>query len=225
MNDCAYHCPMLTTQFDPKGFSAVGYPMLLALLLFLLLGCRSDGSKTDFQNLPTYDGTFVNVVVEIPAGTNHKIEYDKTAKLFKNDTLEGKNRIIRFLPYPGNYGFIPSTFMDPARGGDGDALDILVIGESVPTGSVIKTIPVGVLLLRDRGELDSKIIAVPAETDLRVIDVTNFSNFQIEFDGAKRLIESWFLNYKGAGRMEMIAWRDDAYARREIEKWAVLPAD
>ena len=77
------------------------------------------------------------MVVEIPAGTNHKIEYDPSTDSFENDKKDGKDRVISFLPYPGNYGFIPSTLMNKDRGGDGDALDILVIGESEPTGTVL----------------------------------------------------------------------------------------
>ena len=98
---------------------------------------QAGGTSKDFQYLPTYTEQGINVVVEIPAGTNHKIEYDKENKEFVVDQKNGKDRIIDFLPYPGNYGFIPSTYMDPAIGGDGDALDVLVIGESVPTGTVI----------------------------------------------------------------------------------------
>ena len=47
------------------------------------------------------------------------------------------DRIVNFLPYPANYGFIPSTFMDKKKGGDGDALDILLISEHMVTGTVV----------------------------------------------------------------------------------------
>ena len=100
--------------------------------MMFLTGCSDVSRETviDFENLPTYTEQGINVVVEIPAGTNHKIEFDKKNKKFVVDQKNGKDRIIDFLPYPGNYGFIPSTYMDPAVGGDGDALDVLVIGES-----------------------------------------------------------------------------------------------
>ena len=193
------------------------------IILLLAVACQNGASiaKKDYQNLPTRGESGINVVIEIPAGTNHKIEYQKEAQRFENDQINGEDRVIRFLPYPGNYGFIPSTFMDPARGGDGDALDILVVSESIPTGTVVETKPIACLLLRDQGELDTKIIAVPADSSLQTIPIENFQDFLIHHDAAKRIIEEWFLHYKGPGVMEMMRWEDDVYARREIEKWSL----
>ena len=134
--------------------------------------------------------------------------------------MKGRERVIRFLPYPGNYGFIPSTLMDAAQGGDGDALDVLVIGESRPTGTVLEAVPVGALRLRDRGEIDTKIIAVPADAGGRVVDVTNFRDLLLQQDAARRIIEEWFLNYKGLGAVELVGWEDEHYAMEAIKRWA-----
>ena len=193
-----------------------------ALFSYLLLcvACQNT-SEPNYYTLPTYnDDNSVNVVIEIPAGTNHKIEYDPQTNVFGNDIENGRDRIINFLPYPGNYGFIPSTLMDARRGGDGDALDVLVLGESLPTKSQIATIPVGVLLLKDNGELDSKIIAMPRDSMYRTMNINNYQDFMIQYDNARRMVEQWFLSYKGPGEMEFIGWKDDRYAREEIEKWA-----
>ncbi|MEM1357042.1 MAG: inorganic diphosphatase, partial [Bacteroidota bacterium] len=123
--------------------------------------------------------------------------------------------------YPGNYGFVPSTLMDRERGGDGDPLDVLVLCESVPTGTKIATQPIAALLLRDRGEIDTKIIAVPVDSTLRVFDVENFLEFSLEQNAALRIVENWFLHYKGAKAMELQRWEDEAYAWREVRKWKV----
>ncbi len=199
------------------------------LALLSLAGCRElgVGPAKDYQNLPTYVEKGINVVVEIPAGTNHKIEYDKEKKEFVVDQRNGKDRIIDFLPYPGNYGFIPSTYMDPSVGGDGDALDVLVIGETLPTGTVIPVKPIATLMLLDEGEEDTKIIAVPADSNLRVMRAADFQDFSIAYDGAKHIIENWFLYYDGLGTAEFKGWEDGQYAMKEIEKWAVNkePAD
>lgn len=187
----------------------------------ILTACSPEGNE-DYNKLAARIEKGINVVVEIPAGTNHKIEYQAEKGVFANDLVDGKNRVIDFLPYPGNYGFIPSTFMDPKSGGDGDALDVLVIGESQATGSVLKALPVAVLLLKDKGELDSKIIAVPLDLSKRTMKIDNFKDLLIEYDAAKRIIEAWFLNYKGFGEMELISWQDEAYAWKEIERWEVI---
>lgn len=193
-------------------------PLVLFLIVFAFWSCHNDATP-DYKTLPAIIDQGIHVVVEIPAGTNHKIEYQTDKSDFEVDQIDGKDRIINFLPYPGNYGFIPSTYMDPARGGDGDALDVLVLGESQPTGSVLKALPVGVLLLKDKGELDSKIIAVPMDSTQQTMNIREFSNFLIEYDAAKRIVEEWFLNYKGYGVMELIGWQDEKYAWNEIRKW------
>lgn len=197
------------------------HQLLLIAITLNFLACQEIQQDPDYYNLPTSTELGVNVVVEIPAGTNHKIEFNPTTSTFINDKINGKTRVINFLPYPGNYGFIPSTYMNPEQGGDGDALDVLVIGESQATKTVIEVIPIAVLLLKDKGELDSKIIAVPADSTQRIIQAANFQDFLIKYDAAKRMIEDWFLNYKGYGVMELIGWRDEQYAREEIEKWRI----
>lgn len=193
---------------------------LLALVFFC---CKTDNTppKIVVESLSAFGEKGVNMVVEIPAGTNHKIEYDYASKSLKVDQEKGKDRVINFLPYPGNYGFVPGTLMEGSRGGDGDALDILVIAESVPSGSLMEVLPIAALELKDRGEVDTKLIAVPVDSTLRVIGATNFEDFMIEYNIAQRMIKDWFLNYKGLGKVEFVGWKDEVFARSEIKKWKV----
>ena len=44
---------------------------------------------------------------------------------WRKDYKDGKERIIQFLPYPGNYGFIPETLA-----GDGDPIDVIDLDEA-----------------------------------------------------------------------------------------------
>ena len=189
-------------------------------LVLSVVSCKNLNKNIDYNNLPVIgENGGVNMVVEIPAGTNHKIEYQKDRKVFENDLENGQDRIIQFLPYPGNYGFIPSTYMDPNQGGDGDALDILLIAEHLETGEVAEVRPIAALRLNDRGEIDTKIIAVPMDKTQNYIQAENFVEFMLEYDSAKRIIEEWFLNYKGLGTTELLGWEDEQFAMREIEKW------
>ncbi len=130
------------------------------------------------------------------------------------------DRMVAFLPYPGNYGFIPGTLMDKQLGGDGDALDVLLISSALPVGEVTNVLPIGMLELRDEGEMDTKIIAVPADPSQRTIPAANFQDFLIEYDAAKRIIEEWFLHYKGYGKMELVGWQDEKSAVSHIQKWS-----
>ena len=182
----------------------------------IIFQCKSDIDKSE---LPAYTAKeLVNAIIEIPAGTNKKIEYNKTTKKFEIDQRDGKDRVINFLPYPGNYGYIPGTFSDPKQGGDGDGLDILVISEAIPTGTVLETIPLGMLKLIDAGEYDYKIIAIPSTTALRTVTASNFQELQAQYPGLLAIVENWFLNYDPKDRPISKGWADEIAAQEEINK-------
>jgi len=97
----------------------------------------------------------VNAFVEIPqGGLPVKYELDqKSGALFVDRFLHTS------MMYPSNYGFIPGTL-----GEDGDSLDILVVTPMpVVAGCVIRSRPVGVLLMDDEKGVDEKILAVPVD--------------------------------------------------------------
>jgi len=193
---------------------------LFVLIIIAFSACNLE-KTTNPLSLPAFGEKGVNVVIEIPAGTNHKIEFNKSTGKFENDQIYGKDRVVNFLPYPGNYGFIPSTLMDESAGGDGDALDVLVISESLPIGTVLEVIPIAALMMVDGGEIDTKIIAVPVDSTKRVIQATDFEHFLIDYNMAQNIIQDWFLNYKGLGIVKMKGWFDEKYAMEEIRKWEI----
>jgi inorganic pyrophosphatase len=103
------------------------------------------------KNAP-YD---VNVIIEIPMGGNPvKYELDKES---------GAIFVDRFLHtamyYPFNYGFIPHTLSE-----DGDPVDAAVIGQvPVTPGVVVRSRPIGVLIMEDEMGTDEKILCVPVD--------------------------------------------------------------
>jgi len=109
--------------------------------------------------------------------------------------------------------------MDPKRGGDGDALDVLVLAESVPIGTVMNTIPIAVLELLDGGEIDNKIIAVPSDRGLRIIPVDSYDELLSDHPQVMEMLQDWFLNYKGNDKMQFVGWKGQEEAFKEIEKW------
>ena len=101
-----------------------------------------------------YQNGITNVVVEIPAGSNQKIEWDRKLGVMKLDRVEPV-----IFAKPTNYGFIPQTLDE-----DGDELDVLLITDSpLPTGVVVEARIIGVMKFVDDGEVDDKIIALPAD--------------------------------------------------------------
>lgn len=196
--------------------------LTLSLCLFTI-NCLAAQSTINYGALPSYSmNGNLQIVVEIPAGTNKKVEYDYISNTFPVDIKDGEERVINFLPYPGNYGFIPSTMMERSRGGDGDALDVLVLSQHLPVGTLVEVIPIAVLHLIDNGEADSKIIAVPFNRIHQVVKATSYSQLHSKYPNIQRLIELWFTSYKGADVMEFIGWGNEVSARAEIEKWLVI---
>lgn len=94
----------------------------------------------------------VHVIVEIPKGSRNKYEFDKELGAIKIDRV-----LYSSMVYPGDYGFIPQTLYD-----DGDPLDIFVMtNEPTFPGCIIEARPIGLFRMKDKGEPDEKILAVP----------------------------------------------------------------
>jgi inorganic pyrophosphatase len=110
-------------------------------------------SKISIGKNPPWD---INVIIEIPMGGDPiKYEIDKES---------GALFVDRFLHtamyYPANYGFIPNT-----KGNDGDPLDALVLGRvPVLPGAVVRSRPIGMLVMEDEAGQDEKILMVPVDT-------------------------------------------------------------
>jgi len=157
--------------------------------IMIIAACNN---KEDYLNTSAFvSEKTINVIIEISAGTNKKIEYNKAKEDFAIDKIEGVDRIKPYLPYPANYGFVPSTFSDPAVGGDGDPIDVLLIAESLPTGTVIEAIPIAMLRLVDEGEIDDKIICIPADISLRTVDASSIDEINKKYPKALEILELW----------------------------------
>lgn len=165
---------------------------------------------------------YLQGVVEIPAGTNTKYEYNRQLLQFQPDIRDGQVRRVTFLSYPVNYGFIPSTRMHKDQGGDGDPLDVLILAEHLPTGSVVEVIPIGLLKLKDLGELDHKVLAVPVDPAKRIIPSTNWMEFQRDYSAIRHILELFFLYYDGLGTMTLMGWADENLAMQEVKKWQLV---
>lgn len=144
------------------------------------------------------DGT-INAVIEIPTGSLEKWEVNKSDGSLKWEFKNGKPRVVNYLGYPGNYGMIPRTLLPKELGGDGDPLDVIVLGPAVPRGSIVRVKLIGVLKLLDGGEQDDKLIAVMKDTPM--YDLDSIQDLDSKYIGVSRIIETWFVNYKGPGML------------------------
>ncbi len=150
---------------------------------------------------------FINTVIEIQVGSILKIEYRRDTQTFEIDRVEPD--IFR---KPTNYGFIPGTLDE-----DGDELDTLVVcSEPIPTGVQLKARILGVLNFSDDGEMDHKIIAVPADDRNSGDNLKSLDDLGARW---KQKIEFHFTHYKDLkkpGTTVVNGWGDIESAKQII---------
>lgn len=148
----------------------------------------------------------VNVIIENPmGGAPVKYELDKESGFMVVDRF-----LHTPMVYPGNYGFIPHTLS-----GDGDPVDVLVVGRvPVMPGAVMAVRPVGVLLMEDDGGEDEKIIAVPTDKLFPYhADVKDYTDLR---EINRDQIEHFFTHYKDLEKgkwSKTLGWGDINKAR------------
>lgn len=148
---------------------------------------------------PDFENGFVNAVVEIPSGTTEKWEVNKASGQVSWEKRNNVGRVVNYLGYPGNYGMIPQTCLNKENGGDGDPLDIVVLGPSLERGAVVRAKIIGILYLLDNGEQDHKLIAVAPNSPL--YNINSIAELNQKYIGISRILEIWFSNYKGPMNM------------------------
>lgn len=125
----------------------------------------------------------INVIIEVPRGSNNKYEIDKETGLIKLDRAN-----YSAAAYPFDYGFAPRTYWE-----DGDALDVIVLATyPLSTGILVNVRPVAFMEMTDSGDSDCKIIGVPVE-DKRWEQVKDLSDIN---GHALRECKHFFETYK-----------------------------
>lgn len=166
--------------------------------------CEEKHFLNDF--VPFASDNLINAVIEIPAGTNDKWEVNKETGCMEWEFKDGVPRVVEYLAYPANYGMIPQTLLPENAGGDGDPLDVLVLGPAVERGSIVQCELIGILYLTDTGEQDDKLVAVMKGTPFDGIETIDELNET--FPGVTAILEEWFSSYKGPGKMETHGFGD-----------------
>ncbi|MBL7980472.1 MAG: inorganic diphosphatase [Flavobacteriales bacterium] len=192
------------------------------LLLLAMVGCADAPTPeaTTMSNLEELNASpragILRAVIEIPAGTVEKRQYDPATNTFPIDLRNGQPRLIRFLPYPANYGFIPGTKMNKEEGGDGDAVDVFVLCGAVPSGTVLEVEPIGIIELLDAGERDDKLVALPIDPALRTVEAGDIHELP---QAARDILVTWLLNYDPEDGAELVAVKGKADALATVERW------
>lgn len=163
----------------------------------------------DYNDLPFGEkGETINVVVEIPKGSNLKVEWRRKKGIFELDRVEPQ-----IFAKPTNYGFIPGTLDD-----DNDELDVLLVNdEPLPMGLVVIAKPIGIVNFSDDDEMDHKVIAVPAD-DRNGRPLTSYTELGEKW---MKQIEYHFNHYKDLkkpGSTKVLGFGDATEAWKTIEE-------
>ncbi len=157
-----------------------------------------------------------NAVIEIPAGTNEKWEVSKNGELIELELKNSQPRIIDYLPYPTNYGFIPKTYFSDKINGDNDSLDILVLSQKpIQRGKRVSVFVIGMIKMKDKGLDDHKIISILP--DSKFSKIKSIDQLDEHYQGLLDIINIWFSNYKGE-KINIEGYGRKKEAKRLIEK-------
>ena len=150
----------------------------------------------------------INVIIEIPKGSNIKYEIDIECGLLLVD-----RKLPTSMVYPFNYGFIPMT-----KESNGDPVDVFILGDDplLPM-SIIQAHPIGVLLTEDQDGQDSKIVAVPVEkVDSYYSALNDLTNLSIPI---RNKLEHFIQHHKDLEEykyVNIIGWKNKNVAEKII---------
>jgi len=130
-------------------------------------------------------GSGIDVLIEIPLGSNHKYEKCKKTGLLRCDRILHSPYV-----YPFNYGYFPNTLA-----GDGDELDAVVVTKyPLIANSVIECKIIGALKTKDEKGFDDKIVCVPiSRVDPEFKSINSLSDLK---ESERDMIEYFFKTYK-----------------------------
>lgn len=184
----------------------------LAFLALLITASSQAGTINilDFPQPEKVPDEFY-AVTEIPAGGIIKYETDSKTGFIIADRFQSMP-----VAYPANYGSLTQSL-----GGDGDPLDVIFYTRApMAPGTLIKLRPIGVLKMIDGGEVDDKIVAVPAsKIDPTYDDIREVGDLsKIE----QQRLEAFFRVYKqlpdGRKKVELNGFKPAAEAKSEIQQ-------
>ena len=192
----------------------------LNLVFFILIFTSKFSSSNPINeiNIKNDDGSY-NFFVEIPAGTKEKWEVNKRNGLLELEEKKGRKRVIKFLAYPGNYGFIPQTY-----GADGDPVDVVDLDESIERGSVKRIRIVGGLYFEDKKTVDIKFLGLDPKGVFKNIET--IQDLLLNKFASIEILKIWFESYKKSGKMIFFRFidRDESIEiiQESHERWKLL---
>lgn len=182
----------------------IGRKIIISILFLFLarINFAFSSSINLFEDVSLIsDNNNYQAVIEIQAGDSLKREILKKNGKLKIEKIDNEvPRKIKYLSYPFNYGILPQTILSVEEGGDGDALDVVILGEKLKREMVIEIKILGSINFIDSGENDLKIIAINLK-DTTFKNLNSLEDIEIQYPGIIEIIKIWFTNYKGKNKV------------------------
>jgi len=147
-------------------------------LEYRLFFARDGAPISPFHDVPLWvnkEQGIANMLIEIPKGTNPKLEINKDEPFnpIKQDVKNGKLRYVAWK-YPFNYGAFPQTWENPGvvhpdtnAKGDNDPVDVVDLSSSVGKTGDVKAVKIlGTYAMIDEGETDWKVVVIGVDDPL-----------------------------------------------------------
>ena len=143
----------------------------------------------------------VHAIIETPQGSRNKYNFNEELGVF-----EFSRTLRAGMVWPCDFGFVPQTLA-----GDGDPLDVALLGEA-PTfpGCLVRVRVIGAIGLIKNGEENNRILAVPARSTKaasRFDDVMDLSQMNQRHIREVEAFLSDYNTFEGH-QVELTGWSD-----------------
>lgn len=141
----------------------------------------------------------LNGLIEVNARSINKYEFITETGHLKLDRVGYST-----LSYPGVYGLIPQTWDQ-----DNDMLDFILanVTETLVPGSLVELRVIGIMKFEDGGEIDDKIICVPAD-DKRSDHIVSYQDLGAHWEKETAHYFEYYKHLKKPGTCKVLGFFD-----------------
>ena len=126
------------------------------------------------------------------------------------------------MPTIFNYGCIPQTWEDPEKGGDGDPIDLVDLGQfPKPIMAVSDYVVLGCIGLIDQGEIDWKVLGLEVN-EAEALQINKLEDYEKVNPGNVDKIVEWFRTYKTLEGKGLNEFREDGKIYDRLETLRII---
>ncbi len=187
--------------------------LLLIPTLICVFACTSREVNLE-PNKPSYlnPESPLEAFIEISAGSNIMMSYDLESGELDTIRVNAKPRVLEYLPYPANSGFLLTE-----KDGQDLKLPVWILCQRLNPGEIVEITMLGLLDYTEERVQKSVWLAVPKDETLKTVDATDFKDFIIRYDPVKFMLEYWIKNLNGIGKVSQIVWHDGETAMYRLQ--------